>query len=207
MEIAILNPSAIYAALSFCIKIAAFLEPNAYIRLRHHPDELNKSLALLKAEMTRECRRQNQSSIIPQTNNVNAISSTLRTSFTDKNKNSGIEALFSLCGINNSAAVQPASQGVMSVDEEIGYFISSINLASGMDFSSFWTTNEKKLPVMSALVRRIMNIPASSVPCESSFSIAGYIRRKERCALSSEALRFSMVLKDADRLAGLQVKE
>jgi hypothetical protein len=95
----------------------------------------------------------------------------------------------------------------MSVDEEMGYFISSINLADGMDFSSFWTTHVKRLPVINALIRCIMNIPATSIPCESSISIAVYIRRKERCALPSEALPFSIFLKDADRLAGRQVKE
>ena len=93
----------------------------------------------------------------------------------------------------------------MSMDEEIGYFISSIDLADGIGFSTFWTNHEKRLPMMSAVVRRIMNIPATSVPCESTFSIVGYIRRKERCALSSEAIRYSMVLKDSERLAALHL--
>ena len=57
---------------------------------------------------------------------------------------------------------------------------------------------------MSKVVQRTMNIPGSSVPCESTFSIAGYIRRKERCSLSSAAMRYSMVLKDSARLVALE---
>ena len=39
-------------------------------------------------------------------------------------------------------------------------------------------------------------MPATSVASESSFSIAGYINRKERSSLSSSQLRMTMCTKD-----------
>ena len=39
-------------------------------------------------------------------------------------------------------------------------------------------------------------IQASSVASESAFSIANYVKRKERSALSAENLRYSMFLRE-----------
>lgn len=114
---------------------------------------------------------------------------------------SNIDSLFSLCGIELSLANTPSIQNSLSIDEEIGYYISSINTNPEIKFSRFWTNNEKKIPIMSAIVRRISIIPASSVPCESMFSVAGYIRRKERCSLSPRTIKYSLVLKDRQKLA------
>lgn len=94
-----------------------------------------------------------------------------------------------------------SQQQTLSIDEEIGYYISSINVQQNIKFANFWSSHEKRLPVMSSVVRRISIIPASSVPCESTFSIAGYLRRKERCSLSSQAMRYSLVLKDRHKLS------
>ena len=41
---------------------------------------------------------------------------------------------------------------------------------------------------------------AISVPIESSFSIAGYVERKQRFRISAKNLKYSMVVRDKDTL-------
>ncbi|CAF1319316.1 unnamed protein product [Adineta steineri] len=141
----------------------------------------------------------NQSSVSTTASNLHKASSTT----TAKNK---LDALFELCGLDSSP-VAPIINNTFTIDEEIGYYISVINVASSrqndleIDFSEFWSQHQHRLPLMSTTVKRVNIIPASSVPCESMFSIAGYIRRKERSSLSATAMRYSMVLKDRHNLS------
>jgi hypothetical protein len=113
--------------------------------------------------MEQENHRPNLLAAVPQSGNANSMLTTRVASSTDKD--SGIEALFSLCGVNHQPRAKATRGATMSIDEEIGYFVSSIDLADGTDFARFWSSHEKRLPIMSAVVRRIMNIPATSVPC------------------------------------------
>ena len=63
-------------------------------------------------------------------------------------------------------------------------------------FKTFWKKYEVSLPVLSKMARRYGCVPASSVPSESSFSIAGHVARKSRSSLSAKNLKYSMFLKD-----------
>jgi hypothetical protein len=54
--------------------------------------------------------------------------------------------------------------------------------------------------------KRYSFIAATSVPSESSFSIAGYIQRKERCRLSSKMLRFLILTKQIDKIENVKFK-
>jgi hypothetical protein len=63
-------------------------------------------------------------------------------------------------------------------------------------FNTFWKTYEASLPTLSKMARRYGCVPASSIPSESSFSIAGHIARKSRSSLSAKSLKYSMFLKD-----------
>ena len=101
-----------------------------YIRLRYHPGEMDRAIALLKIQMKQEAQRWNNSRAATQGGNVNSIPKTVRiASSTDNNKNSGIEALLSLRVVNHRAPVLPTNEVIMYINEEIGYFISSIDLA------------------------------------------------------------------------------
>lgn len=68
------------------------------------------------------------------------------------------------------------------------------------EFEDFWSKNQNKLPILSSVVRKTNIIPATSVASESAFSIAGYVNRKERSGLSSKNLRYSMLLRDENRI-------
>ncbi|CAF4047465.1 unnamed protein product [Rotaria magnacalcarata] len=177
--------------------VVAFLDPSEYHRLRQRPVELENALTLLKREMESEMQvtRTNPTTTTTTISSLNAMKLSSASV-----AHSNMDNLFSLCGIETSLATSPSVGNSLSIDEEIGYYISSINTNPEMKFSRFWTENEKKLPIMSAIVRRTNIIPATSVPCESMFSIAGYVRRKERCSLSSRAIKYSLVLKDRQKL-------
>ena len=47
---------------------------------------------------------------------------------------------------------------------------------------------------------------ATSVSCETSFSVAGFIQRKERTRLTSNSLRYQLVLKQLEKLVEIQKK-
>jgi hypothetical protein len=48
---------------------------------------------------------------------------------------------------------------------------------------------------------------ATAVPSESSFSIAGYTNRKQRSRLSAKNFKYSMLIRDKDKLESLIQKE
>jgi hypothetical protein len=51
---------------------------------------------------------------------------------------------------------------------------------------AWWSNNEAHFPTLSRLVRRVLSISATSLPCERSFSKAGLIVTKRRTALSDK---------------------
>ncbi|CAM4807921.1 unnamed protein product, partial [Rotaria magnacalcarata] len=183
--------------------IAAFLDPVEYHHLRKRPVELEAAIVLLKVEMEQEAKRiaLKVRTSHSRTDIACDLSSKTNPPKKEKEKENNIDSLFSLCGIAVSSVPTSSIQKTWSINEEIGFYISSVNTDKQLMFASFWFNQEKRLPLMSSVVRRINIIPASSVPCESTFSVAGYIRRKERCSLSPQAIRYSMVLKDRHKLA------
>ncbi|CAF3438375.1 unnamed protein product, partial [Rotaria sp. Silwood2] len=179
--------------------VAAFLDPIEYCRLRRRPIELQAAITLLKSEMQKETQRLAENTAVVQTNINKSHSNSINTSSINEKK-SNIDSLFSLCGISSPSVDTPPAKKNWSIDEEIGFYMSSINVEQPMKLSHYWSAQESRLPLMSAIVRRISIIPSSAVPCESTFSIAGYIRRKQRCSLSTSAIRYSLVLKDYHKL-------
>jgi hypothetical protein len=51
---------------------------------------------------------------------------------------------------------------------------------------------------------KVNTICATSVPCESCFSVAGYIQRNERIRLSSDSLRYQLILKQFEKLLEIE---
>ena len=56
------------------------------------------------------------------------------------------------------------------------------------------------LTKLSATIKAINIICATSCPSEAAFSVAGYIQRKNRSRLSSKNLRYSMMLKEHEKI-------
>ena len=90
----------------------------------------------------------------------------------------------------------------MTLDEEISAYVEAARSAN--NFQSFWISHEKSLPRLAQLVRRTHIIPATSVASEALFSVASFLNRKQRCALSSRTLRYLLVLKDRHLLDKLE---
>ena len=97
------------------------------------------------------------------------------------------------CGL--SSEPRPATKQISSIKQEVSRF-ESIELDAYEDFSSFWRQNCSILPNLSNMARRYACLPATSVPSESSFSVAGYLVRKTRMSLTPKNLKYSMFLKD-----------
>ncbi|CAM4822508.1 unnamed protein product [Rotaria magnacalcarata] len=73
------------------------------------------------------------------------------------------------------------------------------NLKHRPDTSSstiFWKTYEKSFSILERLAKKMLSLPATSVPSESCFSITAYIGRKERTRLTGKNLSSSVFLKD-----------
>lgn len=68
---------------------------------------------------------------------------------------------------------------LLTSDDELTTF-SQIVQSSANDFSSFWLQNRSRFPRLFRIVQRVNIIPATSVPSESIFSMAGFISRKQR---------------------------
>lgn len=192
--------------------MAAFIDPGAYHRLNQQEREL--AVRLLTEQMERETianmvNRLQQVATTSITSNTTTPATASSISATDHNsvsssgsrRTSALHTLFSLSE-TNAVPTGISTTKAYTISEEIGYYISSIQRESS--FASFWTGQHLKLPLMAAVAHRISNIPATSVPSESSFSVAGYIARKQRSCLSSDAIRYSLVLKDRHRLKRLQ---
>ncbi|CAF3680339.1 unnamed protein product [Rotaria sordida] len=61
---------------------------------------------------------------------------------------------------------------------------------------AFWNLHSQKLKFLSILARKHLIVPSTSVPSESTFSIASYLGRKERNRLTPENLCRLVFLKD-----------
>ena len=91
----------------------------------------------------------------------------------------------------------------ITTEDEIVLFSQAVQFYKG-DFSSFWLQHCERFPRLFRVAQRVNIIPATSVPSESVFSVAGYIQRKQRTSLSSKSLRYLMVLKESYRLDELR---
>ena len=87
------------------------------------------------------------------------------------------------------------------IDEIHSYrkYATQFNLKHRPDTSSstiFWKTYEKNFSVLGKLAKKMLTVPATSVPSESCFSVSAFIGRKERARLTGANLSSSVFLKD-----------
>ncbi|CAF1514723.1 unnamed protein product, partial [Didymodactylos carnosus] len=98
-----------------------------------------------------------------------------------------------LCGVKRSnGTLRLANKKQLTIDEELCHYVKAVQSAT--DFRQFWLDNELSLPRLAHLVHQYNAVPATSVASESSFSVAGYICRKQRTSLSPKAVQYSMDL-------------
>jgi len=106
----------------------------------------------------------------------------------------------SLCGIdiinNNTVTV--------SLNQEMSDYVNLIRRSNSISFSEFWRSNCHRFKILVLYVKYYSIISGSSVSDESSFSKANFLQRKERSSLSSENLRYTMILKQKKALQELK---
>ena len=103
---------------------------------------------------------------------------------------------FSLCGIEDSSPIQ-ANTKIKTIKQEITRFrqVMKENIKDRDTFEIFWQKNSQEFISLTKIMKKFSIIPATSVPSESSYSIAGFIQRKQRASMSGEMLKCSKVLK------------
>ena len=102
-----------------------------------------------------------------------------------------LQNLFQTCGMpvqSTSPSFTPST-----IKEEIAQYIATCNRQS---FSTYWNNNKDRLPILSSIVRQYNVMCATSIDCESAFSVAGHIHRKNRSSLAPSTLRYTMLLRE-----------
>ena len=135
-------------------------------------------------------KRELQSSVTSSTSTSSISVNTIQT-LTDKLK------------IMVGMSTNVKSLKTLTIEEELILCSRAIQSFTG-DFSSFWLQYRERFSRLYRVAQRVNIIPATSVPSESIFSIAGYVARKQRSSLSSTSLRHLMVLKESHRLDALR---
>ena len=97
------------------------------------------------------------------------------------------------CGIVEESTI-PIKQKGLTMREEINKF--EMFDKTEHTFASFWKKYEYSLPLLSKMARHYGSVPASSVPSESHFSVAGHSAGKTRSSLTAKNLKYTMFLKD-----------
>lgn len=124
------------------------------------------------------------------------VPTTNKTTNSSKN-NSHINSLLNFAGfVNNDSS---NTKKLTYSDELIAYLASE----KTKSFKAFWNEHKNEWPILADFIRKLNIMTATSVPSESSFSIAGYAERKQRSRLSAKNLKYSMVVRDKDKLEKL----
>ena len=114
---------------------------------------------------------------------------------TTRQEGTALDEFYRVCGISLPSNVSTISiNKQLSFKEELCHYMSTAGSYSS--FSLYWCQHEPVLPQLSKFVKRFCCIPATSVPSEAAFSVAGHIQRKSRASLSSTALRYLMILRN-----------
>jgi len=106
-----------------------------------------------------------------------------------------------ICCFDDFESKKIRSKRVKTIKEEIAFFLT--NSLAKLDFQTFWKSYSYEIPRLANLNRRLNTIPATSVASESTFSIAGFIIRKERSGMCSRNLKYSLILRDEETLNSL----
>lgn len=127
---------------------------------------------------------------------------TIETVTTTTRKVDPLQKLAAICHRVSSSTTSTTTNRTVTIDEELSEYIKAAQSAN--NFQKFWSDHDKYLPRLSTLVRRINAIPSTSVASESLFSVASYLNRKHRSSLSSQTLRYLLVLKDRSIVENLE---
>ncbi|CAF4018115.1 unnamed protein product [Rotaria magnacalcarata] len=173
--------------------LGAFFHPSVYVLMNDHDRTKAKNLLISESNKSNSASEdttsvQSSSTLTMRRSQPSTNSSTKTISTTDR-----LKAFREKCGIIETSSAPVKSKTITLRQELIKYETFDKNEQS---FASFWKKYVNLLPQLSNMARRYGSVPASSVPCESSFSIANHIVRKTRTSLTPKNLKYSLFLKD-----------
>lgn len=106
-----------------------------------------------------------------------------------------IKNLFNKCGIGcSTTAAATGAKKTLTIQQELAKLASIPK--DEYDSATFWREYSASMPTLSILARKYLAISATSVPSESAFSVSNYVLRKNRLALTSRNVKYTMFLKD-----------
>lgn len=70
------------------------------------------------------------------------------------------------------------------IEQEVGRYIGASQCDTDLTILQWWKKNEIYYPRLSVLAKKYLTIPASSVPAERVFSLAGHLVNKKRARLN-----------------------
>ena len=111
-----------------------------------------------------------------------------------KNK-SGLQILQELVGDTINVDLNTQTVNKYDAGAEIDYYLLSPKVDKTDNPLAWWQCNEKGYPILASLARNYLAIPASSVPCEQLFSIAGNTITKNRNSLAPETAQALLCLR------------
>jgi hypothetical protein len=168
--------------------MCAFVDPEMHGSM----NDIDKALAkkLLITENNKKINGTQSTISISATSDLSNEKVSNQISFTNAER---LKLFRAKCGIIDDPQ-EPVKMKSLSFRQELAKF----ELLDKMDhtFKKFWKKHGTSFPTLCKMARRYGCVPASSVPSESSFSIAGHIARKSRSSLSAKSLKYSMFLKD-----------
>ncbi|CAF4876508.1 unnamed protein product, partial [Rotaria sp. Silwood1] len=158
----------------------AFLDPNVYQLMDDQEKVSVKKLLMTDPIMKNNAADYNNVTATTTDSPVNITSSKMNTSTLERFK------LFrAKCGIADEPPLAATSKS-LTLKEELAKYESLEKKEHS--FATFWKTYERSFPILSKMARRYGCVPASSVPSESAFSVAGHVARKTRSSLTAKNL-------------------
>ncbi|CAF0861750.1 unnamed protein product, partial [Didymodactylos carnosus] len=165
--------------------IASYLHPLSYKLMSKEDKRSAEESIILILETT-------ASSV---TSSITIINNSTAAPSTPQKKMSKMDRFLINCDYQSETSLEQATTiKEMTIREEIARYISTIE--HDTKFDKYWRENEQILKRLAALVREYNITPATSVASESSFSVAGYIQRKQRASLAPSTLKYLMFLHD-----------
>ncbi len=171
----------------FLLKVASFLDPATYRYLTC--DDKKEAEAIIINEAPTQYERLKSQQPLSTLQSSSVLASNENDS---RNQSNSLKYLFESCGIRMES--EPAIFTPSTIREEIAQYVTTVN--SNQTLSQYWDFNQDRLPILASFVRKYNVMCATSVDCESAFSVAGHIHRKSRSSLAPSTLRYTMLLRE-----------
>ncbi|CAF4987944.1 unnamed protein product, partial [Rotaria sp. Silwood1] len=170
--------------------IASFLDPTTYRYLTC--DDKKEAEAIISNEAMEHYAKINSRSL--SSTNSSSLSNTSSNKNQPENQSNTLDNLFIACGLSVNIKTTTLTLKPSNIKEEIARYIATLNQYK--TFSEYWDENQQQLPILSSIARRYNIMCATAIDCESAFSIAGFLQRKNRSNLAPSTLRYSMILRE-----------